>query len=211
MSVKLPSMRFLRNLIVVLGVLSATWFAGLFVFVAHIKTMNEPVPASLDAADAIVVLTGGSERVAAGFQLLAVGKGKKLFISGVHPGSTLEHIQPGGFIPGKELSACCVELGHEAGSTMGNAEETRVWMRREGYHSLRLVTANYHMLRSEMIFRATLPDIDIATYPVSPNAVKLDEWWARPGTASLLVTEYNKYLMAVCWLWLVEYAKKLEL
>ncbi|MER2519849.1 MAG: YdcF family protein, partial [Bdellovibrionales bacterium] len=196
MNMRLPSLRFLRNLILMSGFLSAAWFAGLMVFVAHVKTMKEPDPVSVESADAVVVLTGGSERVDAGFQLLAAGKGKKLFISGVHPGLTLDHMQLGSFAPDKDLRACCVELGHEAGSTMGNAEETRVWMRREGYHSLRLVTANYHMLRSEIIFRAALPDIDIATYPVSPNTVRLDEWWARPGTASLLVTEYNKYLMA---------------
>lgn len=211
MMMKLPSMRFLRNMILVLGVVSAAWFSGLAVFVAHVKTLKELDPAGVEAADAIVVLTGGSERVAAGFQLLSAGKGRKLFISGVHPRLTLERMQFGDHVPDKDIRDCCVELGHEAGSTMGNAEETRIWMRREGYRSLRLVTANYHMLRSEMIFRAMLPDIDIAPYPVSPGAVKLNEWWGRPGTASLLVTEYNKYLMAAVWLWLSEQIRKWEI
>lgn len=210
MIAKLPSLGFLRHAVLTLGFLSVAWFAGLVGFVAHIKTMGEMDPERVEAADAIVVLTGGSERVAAGFQLLAAGKGKKLFISGVHPGLTPERMPLGGHAPDKDVLSCCVELGHEAGTTMGNAEETRVWMRREGYRSVRLVTANYHMPRSERIFRAALPGIDIAPYPVSPSAVRLDGWWSRPGTASLLVTEYNKFLMAVVWLWLSEQVKDSE-
>jgi uncharacterized SAM-binding protein YcdF (DUF218 family) len=71
----------------------------------------------------------------------------------------------------------------------------------ENYHSLRLVTANYHMPRSLLLFHANLPDINIIPHPVSPESVHLSEWWKHPGTVDLLAMEYDKYLFAYFRLW----------
>ena len=170
-------------------------------FVGGVVSLREPDTSTpLEAADAIVVLTGGSERVATGVELLKSGQGKKLFISGVHKNLTLEGLFRPLSIP-QELRACCVVLGHLAGSTSGNAEETRAWLKSENYASMRLVTANYHMPRSLLLFRAAMPDVKIVPYPVTPDNVKLDEWWRHPGTVELLATEYSKYLVARVVLW----------
>ena len=122
-------------------------------------------------------------------------------MSGVHPGLTLEHVVGSQFIA-ENLRSCCVVLGHEAESTEGNAEETQGWIAAEHYNSLRLVTANYHMPRSLLLFHAFLPDVTIIPHPVSPESVVLADWWHHAGTASLLVTEYNKYLFAYFNLWI---------
>jgi len=178
------------------------WLFGFLCFVDDVISLREPLPsASLEAADAIVVLTGGSERVATGVELLKSGQGKKLFISGVHKNLTLESLFKPLSIP-QDLRACCIVLGHLAGSTSGNAEETRTWLRGENYASMRLVTANYHMPRSLLLFRAAMPDVKIAPYPVTPDKVKLDEWWRHPGTIELLATEYGKYIVARLIIWM---------
>lgn len=191
-----------RYFIVIAGVAAALWLGGLILFAARIHLLVEPVISdSLEPTDAIVVLTGGSERVEAGVELLKAGKGKKLLISGVHHGSTLDQLLANQSVP-KALHDSAIILGHEAETTIGNADETQTWMKQEGYHSLRLVTANYHMPRSLLLFRAAMPDITIIPYPVLPDKVKLDRWWHHSGTASLLVTEYNKYLLADFRLWL---------
>jgi uncharacterized SAM-binding protein YcdF (DUF218 family) len=188
--------RFRRYMVVVTGFAASLWLAGLLIFVASIENLDEPqISPDLEVTDAIVALTGGSERVMTGFELLNSRKGSKLFISGVHPGLALDHLLGNKVVP-DVLRQCCIILGHDAESTRGNADETRLWMRKESYHSLRLVTANYHMPRSLIIFRATMPDIYIVPHPISPESVKLAGWWNHPGTASLLVTEYNKYLYA---------------
>ncbi len=70
-------------------------------------------------------------------------------------------------------------------------------MQNEGYHSLRLVTASYHMPRSLLEFRRAMPDIEILPYPVFPVRFKQDQWWLWPGTLTLLVTEYDKYLLSL--------------
>jgi uncharacterized SAM-binding protein YcdF (DUF218 family) len=69
-------------------------------------------------------------------------------------------------------------------------------MAMEGYRSLRLVTANYHIPRSLLLFHAAMPDTEIIPHPVTPDSVKLYEWWKHPGTIMLLATEYNKFLVA---------------
>lgn len=192
-----------RYAIVLTGVFAALWLTGLIFFVAAVENWGATqIGPDLAITDAIVVLTGGSERVTTGLELLEAHKAKKLFISGVHPGLTLDRLLAHQQIS-PDLRACCIILGHEAESTVGNAEETLTWMGLENYHSLRLVTANYHMPRSLMVFRALMPpDMQIIPHPITPDSVKLEDWWQRPGTASLLVTEYDKYLLADLRLWL---------
>jgi uncharacterized SAM-binding protein YcdF (DUF218 family) len=70
-------------------------------------------------------------------------------------------------------------------------------MRREGFASLRLVTASYHMRRALLEFRRILPDTAIVAHPVFPDAFKREQWWRWPGTAHLLAVEYSKYLGAL--------------
>jgi uncharacterized SAM-binding protein YcdF (DUF218 family) len=70
-------------------------------------------------------------------------------------------------------------------------------MKGQGFHSLRLVTADYHMLRSLFEFRRAMPETEIIAHPVFPNQVRRESWWRSPGTASLLISEYDKFLVAL--------------
>ena len=189
--------RMLRN-IIFLAILSLViWISGLMLFISHIESLSEPsLTEDTPKTDAIVVLTGGSERLTTGVALLNDHWAKKLFISGVYQGLSTQHIlNPQSLDP--LLRACCIVLGYAAISTEGNAEETREWMTTENYHSLRLVTANYHMPRSLLLFHRAMPDTLILPYPVTPDSLKLDMWWKHAGTASLLVTEYAKYILSL--------------
>jgi len=191
-----------RCLILIAGIIAVAWLAGLALFVRAVETLEAAPVNTQQTTDAIVVLTGGSERVSAGIELLNAHRGKKLFISGVHPGLSSGRL-PGNQKIAPELRACCIALGHAAESTFGNAWETRAWMENEAYHSLRLVTANYHMPRSLLIFRTVMPAFEIVPHPIAPDNVKLEGWWQFPGTANLLVTEYDKYLITALRLWLM--------
>lgn len=181
------------------------WLTGLIFFVTVIDNFAEPnINNNLVTTDAIVVLTGGSDRIATGVELLVAGKGKKLLVSGVHQGTNLDKILSGHKIS-QELRDCCITLGHTADNTVGNAEETAAWMKTENFHSLRLVTSHYHMPRSLLLFHEILPDVEVMPHPVVPESVKLSEWWTRPKTASLLVTEYTKYIVAALRIWLISF------
>jgi uncharacterized SAM-binding protein YcdF (DUF218 family) len=147
--------------------------------------------------DAVVVLTGGSLRVGRGVEILAAGKAQKLFVSGVHHGVDADDMLR--LVPGAPAwLACCIELGHDADNTEGNARETAAWLRQEGYHSLRLVTANYHMRRALLeLTHALPPGIRIVADPVFPEGARPGDLWSLHGTARLILVEYVKYLGAL--------------
>jgi uncharacterized SAM-binding protein YcdF (DUF218 family) len=188
--------RFFR-IAALLAVIFAVWLYGLVVFVTRLPDRVEDPDRHTDA---IVVPTGGSERLAEGVRLLIRGLAGKLFISGVNAQTRLvdliASLPPDNEKPPLALVDCCIVLGHAADSTLGNAAETAAWMRAQGFHSLRLVTADYHMPRSLLEFRHAMPDVEIAVHPVFPDQLRREDWWRSPGTAGLLIDEYDKYLAA---------------
>ena len=144
--------------------------------------------------DAIVVLTGGSLRLTAGFHLFTEHRAPLLFVSGVNREVEAASL-PALVGADKDALACCVTLGHAAGDTIGNAEETASWVAEHDIHSIRLVTAAYHMPRSLLEFRRLMPDVAILPHPVFPAGFDRDRWWSA-ASVSLVAGEYTKYLGA---------------
>jgi uncharacterized SAM-binding protein YcdF (DUF218 family) len=183
--------RFLRRLA---AALALAWLAGLVWFVGGVE---QPVADTDSVTDAVIVLTGGSQRIGKGVELLAAGKAKKLFVSGVHPGVDAGEMLR--LVPdAPNWVECCIVLGHAADNTVGNALETAQWLRMEGFHRIRLVTANYHMRRALLEFDRVLPpDITIIPHPVFPIGGRPGDLWSLRGTARLIVIEYVKYIGAL--------------
>ena len=177
--------------LVVLALVVA-WGIGFLVFVAAIPETAEEIAGDTDA---IVVLTGGTGRLEKGLDLLAAKRAKKLFISGVYQGVDVQQLIDISRYRPDELR-CCIALGYAANSTFGNAMETAQWLSDEGFTSIILVTANYHMPRSLIEFRHVLPEVRIVPHSVFPAQFKRDAWWQWPGTAQLILIEYMKYLAA---------------
>ena len=171
----------------------ALWLAGFAWFVASSYLM-QPDPSS--ATDAIVVVTGGRLRLEAGLELLAAGKAKKLFISGVNQHVDRDELLHS-FGPLPENAACCIVLGHEAVDTFGNARETAEWMHGEGFRTLRLVTSWYHMRRSLLEFARAMPRAHIVPHPVYAHHVDPQRWWNLHGAPLLVLGEYDKYLVTL--------------
>ena len=173
-----------------LFLLLTAWLAGFLFFVSKVP---REIQTDAYAVDAVVVLTGGSKRLEAGFELLGRGRASFMFISGVSRGvklSDLFLVETG--YEKKLLDR--VEAGYGAKNTLGNAQETARWVSRRGYRSLYLVTASYHMPRSLKEFSRQMSGIEIIPYPVFPDSVRLVRWWRWPGTTALLVEEYVKFL-----------------
>ena len=173
-----------------LAAIVAIWLAGFVWFIASSYLMHADTAGSTDA---IVVVTGGRLRLEAGLELLAAGKAKKLFISGVN-----QHVDRDELLrtlgPLPENAACCIVIGHTADNTFGNAHETADWMHEEGYRSLRLVTSWYHMRRSLLEFGRAMPQVRIVPHPVYAHHVDPERWWSWHGAPLLLLGEYDKYL-----------------
>ena len=182
----------MRSLVALL-VLAAIWTAGLLAFTARIETSTPPPEPA--RADGVVALTGAgsNERLAAGVSLLEDGKAARMLVSGVNPEASREDIRTVSKAV-RRLYDCCVDLDFTAADTVGNARETADWAHKLRYHSLIVVTADYHMPRAMLELRATMPDIDLRPYPVATKVVDSKRWWRTTGGARLMIVEYSKYL-----------------
>jgi uncharacterized SAM-binding protein YcdF (DUF218 family) len=187
-----------RKLVHLLLLAAFLWLIGFMGFVGFIP---RDVRDGTTKTDAIVVLTGGGDRLAEGFRLLDAGLSPRMLITGVAQGVSLNQVIDGmssdkSVVPSPANLACCVTLGYEAGNTVGNAVETATWVRDNKISSVRLVTANYHMKRSQLEFHRALPGITIIPHPVFPREVQDNWWFVKPRILILLAGEYHKFVGA---------------
>lgn len=168
------------------GLLVIAWALGFIWFAAAL-----PQPAEQDGppakTDAIVVPTGSGGRIARGLEMLRLGAAREMLVTGVDP-----QVRPAEFQEeygvSDRLMDCCVELGFSALDTRGNARETTEWMAERQYNSLRLVTADWHMRRTQLELMEQLP----ADIMVVRDAVRSEV------TLWTLFLEYHKFV--IVWL-----------
>ena len=188
--------RLLLRLVAGRGLLGALALAGgFFAFVTTIERAERP---AIGRTDAIVVLTGGAQRIGDAIDLLANGNGRRLLISGVNERTSREEIAR--LNPNQQhWIDCCIDLDYRARNTIGNAIETRRWMRRHGFTSIAVVTSNYHMPRTLVELHHALDEGEtVVPYPVVSDGFDISRWWADPAAARLVGAEYIKFLVA--WL-----------
>jgi uncharacterized SAM-binding protein YcdF (DUF218 family) len=167
--------RLLASLVMV-WLLGFAWFAA---------ALPQPTPASVKT-DVVVVPTGGGGRIERGLAMLRAHSAGKLFVSGVD-----REVRPREFAAQYKVTpaemACCVVLGFAALDTRGNALETATWIDSGHFHSLRLVTSDWHMRRSAGELEEVLPEVRLVEDAVP----------SRPSLKTLFV-EYHKLLAS--WL-----------
>jgi uncharacterized SAM-binding protein YcdF (DUF218 family) len=163
----------------ILSALLLLWVLGFAVFVVVL-----PGPAEPSETDAIIVLTGGENRIERGIALLKDGQAERLLVSGVNrtvrPAELAEQMgEP------EDLFECCIDLGQEAVDTRSNGEEAARWMREHRFTSVRLVTTDWHMPRARFELARELDDgVELVTDAVP----------SEPSFTQLFL-EYNKYLL----------------
>jgi len=179
------------TLLVSIGGPILLWLAGFLIFCGSISSFRTSPPE--EHLDAAIVLTGGSNRVNHGFDLLAEEKVRYLLVSGVHEGVKIDDLLKlwGGKI--SKVDKQSVTLGREAGNTLGNALEAAVWIEdykvQDGY----LITSTYHMPRSLLEFRHALPGVVLVPYAVEPKDFTVE----RPNYWKTAFIEYNKFLVTL--------------
>lgn len=184
----------LRKIIILIlltiGIPIGLWVSGFVVFTTSIYFMSEPK--LKDTIDGAIVLTGGSNRVSKGLDLLAEKKIKNLLVSGVHKDVEIQDIMK---LWGKTDGAppCCITLGREAGNTIGNAQEARKWIEYSDIEAVYLITANYHIPRAMLEFNHQIPNVKIVPFPVKPENFDIRQpiFWRTD------FIEYHKLLMTL--------------
>ena len=163
------------------------WITGFFTFNYQINNYKCDEEAKTDA---IIVLTGGRNRISEASKLLNKGLSDKMFISGVQKGVSLSDISATNSID--IIDENKIYLG-EALDTIGNAKETTQWIAKNHIKTIRLVTSNYHIPRALEEFKANDNNIIIVINPVYSDHVA-PYFWKNWGTFLLLASEYNKFL-----------------
>jgi uncharacterized SAM-binding protein YcdF (DUF218 family) len=182
-----------------IAALLAPPLALLLGFALHLRAALAPPLPEPGETDGILVLTGGSERVATGLRLLLEGQARRLLISGAHPEAGLVEVAAAaGFDPAPLLGRAAV--GHAAATTRGNAAEAAAWARAENLGSLRVVTAGYHMPRAMLELRRAVPGLRLVAHPVPSAALRAPGALWRPRIWALLAGEYARTLGAAAGL-----------
>jgi len=159
-------------------------------FVLFAFTLGKPAAATAGPTDAAVVLTGGSGRIEHAVDVLRDGKAKRLLVAGADPSVTKSDL--GRRLRGSgNLIKCCVDLGSESVDTRSNAEEASRWLRTHGFHSVRLITSDWHMRRARYEFEKVL----VAKFPLVTDAVPTE-----PSFLTLF-GEYNKLVLRRIAVW----------
>lgn len=163
------------------------WLSGLFWFGKYIN--SQPINYN-EKTDAIIVLTGGRNRITEGIKLLNLQLSERLFISGVSKKATIEELEKKSAI--KALYKNKIELGYKATTTVENALETAEWINNNQISTIRLVTSNYHIPRSLLELKKHTSCKNIIAHPVYSEHVAKN-WWNSWGTFKLIASEYNKF------------------
>ncbi|MEM9988075.1 MAG: YdcF family protein [Pseudomonadota bacterium] len=191
-------MRFVAKLILLIGLL---FFGGFFVFVASLPRasqfdiqMAKADMAPLAVEDVgIAALTGGrGSRIDRAFALYEEGVADRVLISGTHPQVTKSDLANR---TSPETMECCVDLGPRAQTTIGNAIETRDWVRKQGYQGLYLVTSDYHLPRATLELKGVTEGLMIVGVPVENTQVPEARWYQSPQAWNVLAREYIKFLL----------------
>ncbi len=173
--------------------MAVVWAVGLLTFADRVDR-STPAPPP-ERAGGIVALTGAgsNERIGAAVALLEAGKARRMLVSGVNREASREDIRTVSKAV-RRLYDCCVDLGFTAADTIGNARETADWARAMRYHSLIIVTADYHMPRAMLELHSAMPNAQLQSYPVITSGFEVRQWWRNRRSRRLMVVEYSKYL-----------------
>ncbi|HEX5934050.1 MAG TPA: YdcF family protein [Pseudorhizobium sp.] len=170
----------------------AAAFGGFLWFADSVASLKPPDGVK---ADAIVVLTGGYQRIDQAMGLLRDGAGSRLLISGAHPSTTRTQIRKMTQAP-SDLFECCVDIGYDALDTTGNANEISRWIHDNGFDTVLVVTNNYHMPRSLHELRRVDPVTDFVPYPVVSSDLTRRAWFTEPDVLRTMMAEYVKMVAA---------------
>jgi uncharacterized SAM-binding protein YcdF (DUF218 family) len=173
-------------------ILGVSFIAGFAVFTSTVTHMQQAE--TVAGADAIVVLTGGTDRLKPAIELLKNGSGKKLLISGVNADTTKKQLI-GAYNVAPELSECCIDLDQIAVNTVGNAKQTAKWLRENGFKSVILVTSNYHMPRAAKELHRLAGTVKITPFPLVNSDLRHWRWLEQPDAFRLILTEYLKFIL----------------
>jgi uncharacterized SAM-binding protein YcdF (DUF218 family) len=186
--------KIIKSMLLLCIFFSLCWVAG-FLYYMSSAAKSVIIP---EKSGAIVVLTGGSERIREAITLLQENYAPLLFVSGADKDVRSVDLLADNNVTKSKWSALKrrIIVGKKAVDTYSNAQEVLEWATAYELNSIILVTSNYHMPRAMVEFSVLPEKLKINPYPViSPN-ISIDNWWDAKNSRNFLIVEYHKYLGA---------------
>lgn len=156
-----------------------------------VESFNHSYSDEPEFVDVIVVLTGASDkgRMMKAAELYHDGYAEKVLITPVLEYSTLESLQVALDLGIKEDD---ILTDYEATSTYSNALETINIMQNNEMNSALIVTNDYHIKRSKLIYERIRPD-DISFFYVAAYSEENEKWYEREYARYYWFREFYKY------------------
>ena len=143
---------------------------------------------TITSIDSIVVLTGDKFRISKGMEMLSNGIGEKLLLSGVNKNIELINIK-NEFPKYNNFFDCCVDIDNISSNTFENSRETFLWLEKNKYNSVLIVSSDYHMPRAKLEFERFFKTENTYYHPVNSN-----DHVNAIGKIKKLFFEYVKYM-----------------
>ena len=157
--------------------------------IPHLLGRRVALPSG-EVADAVLVFTGGENRIAEGYRAWKEGKGKELFILGAGQEARLATVLPGD----AKVSPADLPRIHLEGwsaNTLENAISAKSAVVPRAYRKVILVTSDYHVPRAYLTLREVLPPtVSISVIPVMSDWRREGAWHRLPR---IFIVEGWKY------------------
>ena len=160
--------QFKDNIVHVILTLFLILILSHFIFFLSLVKNFKSNYSAFTSIDSIVVLTGDKFRISKGLEILSNGVGEKLLLSGVNKNIKLINIK-NEFPKYKNFFDCCVDIENISSNTFENSRETFLWLEKNKYNSVLIVSSDYHMPRVKLEFERFFAIENTYYQPVNSN------------------------------------------
>ena len=157
----------------------------------------------LEKADALIVLSDDNfyaDRATRAAELFRQGKAASIVASGrrLRPNAGIAELMEHDLIERGVPKDRIVRIAHDADSTREEAEALVPLARQKNWHSLIIVTSNYHTRRARYIFGAVFPkDVKISIASARDADFDPDQWWTKRKSIKELTREFAAMMVAM--------------
>lgn len=187
------------------SILASGLFMGLLWDFSHFIRMSQQLSRETvnSRPEAILVLTGASERIPKALELLEAQASPLLIISGTARDTTLTDVFNAQASSARNWGALWnkILLESSSTSTVENAMEVNRIVRARGIKQLLLVTSDYHLPRALDVFDLYAPDVEVEGFGVNEKTHSPSSWLDRTWKRGI---EYAKYSVFRYRKWLVQ-------
>jgi vancomycin permeability regulator SanA len=161
-------------------------------FTAEFLIIEDP----LDKADALIVLGDDNfyaDRATRGAQLFREGKAPVIIASGrrLRPNAGIAELMEHDLVERGVPRDKIVRFAHDADSTLEEAQALAQFAKERKWHSVIVVTSNFHTRRARYIFRHVFPHgMQVRVAAARDGDFDPDHWWERRKSIKGLTREF---------------------